>query len=464
MKMRKRLPVPRFSLRALLILFVLVGPAILGIQHLWRRAIVSHELSEYRDQLEARVNAWPATLARSVIVGSMKQGRFPVRDGVIVLVRSEAGFGAIVPIAQTATPEAIKYRWYYRLDRNSRLGDEVPNVISGEDTMTCGSGIERISFGRFELGWSGSDKGWGWFYNDDASLNQAMLITGRTSFVGLDPAKEQWQIGFHGDSERPKWTPRLPELTYPAENPSKCEIRVSVSEDGDLGIRGTRFPPDQLEAAQKRLLELKEDILASGSNHAHVLLVPEHPRLNIELPFSDSDSAAHSVVKSIVSFATGKGFSSVVALRAETLADKNERVMLASSETGTAATRDLVAALIARAEFHIANGDVNAGIDDLKQAIEISNQRFPNNENDVAAREILGVREKLAELYESKAAMYAGLEDYVSACKWQHKALDASPSNAKMERTLLEYEKSQETTSKAVEPVLDDLWPMPELQ
>lgn len=186
----------RFSLRVAATLFLLAGPLILGLWNLRLNYIESRQLSVFRTKLDAKLSSHPS-LARSI-----KRTSGPIPDGVIILLRKDDAYGAVIPVSQTRGLEQIKYKWYYRTDGKSHLGENIPSVRSGTGSAMWKSGqpLARIEFGPFSLVWSGQSNGWGFLYfNDD--VPQGICVTGRTSFEGLDPSDEKWTYRTEPDKD-----------------------------------------------------------------------------------------------------------------------------------------------------------------------------------------------------------------------------------------------------------------------
>ena len=175
---------PRLSLGVGLVLFVLAGPLSLAVWNLTLTFLEYRELRLYGLKVNAKAMA-PSD--PSVATG-------PIPDGVIVLVRKGDNVGAFVPTAQTLNPEQINYEWYYRTDGKPRLDVADPAVSSGRATAAWQSGqpLARVQFGPFSIKWSGSDNGWGWLYYDVADDPQQLCVTGRQTFVGVNPSDPKW--------------------------------------------------------------------------------------------------------------------------------------------------------------------------------------------------------------------------------------------------------------------------------
>ena len=168
---------PRLSLRTALILFVLAGPFILA----------AIRLNEYREL------SWYHSKVADFPLRSSDETRSagPIPDSIIILVRKDESVGAFIPTSQTIVPEQVTYEWLYRTDGKHGLSARDPAVKSGRATATS------ITFGPFSIEWSGSDKGWGWVYYDDADDPQQLCVTGRQSFIGLNPDDEKWDFRPH---------------------------------------------------------------------------------------------------------------------------------------------------------------------------------------------------------------------------------------------------------------------------
>jgi hypothetical protein len=84
----------------------------------------------------------------------------PVSDGDIVLVQKGRAIAAVVLTKQTASPEQVSYRWYYRTDGGGTFrANEAGKYRSGHATDADG-----FRFGPFAVPWSVHTDGSGYLY------------------------------------------------------------------------------------------------------------------------------------------------------------------------------------------------------------------------------------------------------------------------------------------------------------
>jgi len=119
--------------------------------------------------------------------------RQPVPDGILVLVRQDAAYGAFVLRNQKASPERAEYQWWYRPDGLGVFDANDPSVITGHGTTP---GIE---FGPFSISWSTHGDGSGWLYyrhwpGDAVKPEDLHLcVTDHHSIEGIDAAESKWK-------------------------------------------------------------------------------------------------------------------------------------------------------------------------------------------------------------------------------------------------------------------------------
>lgn len=85
-----------------------------------------------------------------------------VRDGETLLIRGDAGYAAIQPIRQTMPPhgdESVEYLCWFSQDLEGFLRGQIQPTRD-----RCDSTLGTIAVGPFEIPWSGSSLGAGWFY------------------------------------------------------------------------------------------------------------------------------------------------------------------------------------------------------------------------------------------------------------------------------------------------------------
>ena len=162
-----RLPAPRFSLRALLGAVLLIGVAIPLGQRAWRRYVAYRDARQYA----AMQNAKNWQLGRP---GRAIDGGRGIPDDYVILVRRGNTFGCFNPRNQFKRGESVEYDWYYRADGGGKFDPGDPNVKSGHGfsgVYVPGSGqMLAVSFGPFEIEWSGGGPGWGFLYHDVGAL------------------------------------------------------------------------------------------------------------------------------------------------------------------------------------------------------------------------------------------------------------------------------------------------------
>lgn len=97
-----------------------------------------------------------------------------VRDGETLLIRGASGYGAILPIRQTMPPdadEAVDYFCWFSEDLNDFLQNCVTPVRGH-----CSAAVGKVTVGPYEIPWSGSGNGTGWFYYREYSGSSSSAV------------------------------------------------------------------------------------------------------------------------------------------------------------------------------------------------------------------------------------------------------------------------------------------------
>ena len=103
---------PRFSLRTLMILVVVVAIAIPATREVWRRFVLSRDVADHSAMMATKADIIADQVARSSSKSfAIDQGR-PIPDDFVVLVRKGNVFGCFVPRKQHRTTESLEYDWY----------------------------------------------------------------------------------------------------------------------------------------------------------------------------------------------------------------------------------------------------------------------------------------------------------------------------------------------------------------
>jgi len=117
----------------------------------------------------------------------------PVSDGTIILLKKGATFGACIIENQSMRPERVQYRWYFRSDGKGTFRNaDAAAFHTGEGEA------ERITFGPFDLGWSGHAPGSGYVYysffpgKHVEPSDQKMCITDVTDIEDIDATDSKW--------------------------------------------------------------------------------------------------------------------------------------------------------------------------------------------------------------------------------------------------------------------------------
>jgi hypothetical protein len=127
----------------------------------------------------------------------------PVPVGAVVLVRrvppgsDQVNYGAFILRGQTADPERVSYRWFFRSDGSGVVDPRDPHVRSGEER-----GQRQLNFGPFKISWSGSAQGAGYVYYDKFAHLPAdrdttyLCVTTLKDVTGIDAADQRWVYRF----------------------------------------------------------------------------------------------------------------------------------------------------------------------------------------------------------------------------------------------------------------------------
>jgi hypothetical protein len=160
---RFRIPVPRFSLRGLMIGAAVIA-VLVEVGHLaWPRLLRYREGRQYASLQSTK--QWQMSTGSFAI----DDGR-GIPDGFVILVRRGNTFGCFIPRNQNKKGESVEYDWYFRTDGRGRFDPEDPQVNSGHSfagPYVPGIGHSVvIEFGPFSIPWSGHAPGWGYVYYD----------------------------------------------------------------------------------------------------------------------------------------------------------------------------------------------------------------------------------------------------------------------------------------------------------
>ena len=203
---------PRYSLRSLLIAVTIAAVLVQIGPFAWRRFLGLREAGQNANLQAAKT--WPSSSLKSYVID---EGR-GVPDDFVVLVRRGDTFGCFIPRNQNQRGESAEYEWYYRTDGQGRFAPSDPQVKSGHGLTgpyISGSGKSlNITFGPFEIPWSGHGPGWGFVYFDynpvppDRSAPDVLRIcsTNIKSLHLLDARDPRWlykphrqDVGLHGN-------------------------------------------------------------------------------------------------------------------------------------------------------------------------------------------------------------------------------------------------------------------------
>jgi hypothetical protein len=200
-----RVPMPRYSVRTLLIGVTLAAVLIHLGQLGWHRFIRYAEARQYSSLHAAK--KWPIASLDSFVIDN---GR-GVPDDYVILVRRADTFGCFVPRNQFQKGESVEYEWYYRTDGLGRFSANDPQLQSGRGfagPYVPGSGQSlTITFGPFSIPWSGNGPGWGFVYFDynpvprDRSAPDVLRIcsTDVKSLNLIDARDARWLYKSHRD-------------------------------------------------------------------------------------------------------------------------------------------------------------------------------------------------------------------------------------------------------------------------
>lgn len=193
-----RLPAPRFSLRALFGVVLLIGVAIPLGQWAWRRCVLYRDARQYAALQSAKNWGHYRSLAADSSDGSDSHsvdGGRGIPDDYVILVRRGQTFGCFIPRQQFKAGESARFDWYYREDGGGKLDPSDSNVKSGRGfsgAYVPGSGQSPIvKFGPFAIEWSGNGPGWGFLYHQEpggqesGSRGQEPVSAGRADVLRI---------------------------------------------------------------------------------------------------------------------------------------------------------------------------------------------------------------------------------------------------------------------------------------